>query len=266
MKKLLAILLALTMIFAFAACGSTPSEEDVRGEQNVNTTQANTPTEDTNEPAGDVIDTPAGDTNEPSGDVIDTPTEEATEPTEETTEAEFSLGDVQGLNYENAFIGIGCNLPSDWTFYTDEQIRELNNMTLDLAGEEFEAAITNAQLIYDMCAVSNDQLKTINVNLEKIDPVTLAMIDLADVYQQNTALVKQGLENMGYSDLTFDYGTVMIEDETFACMRTTAQYNGATMYQLGFATKCNGYIANFTIATFNENTVDDVLSYFYLIK
>ena len=261
MKKLLAILLALTMIFAFAACGSTPSEDEVRGEQNVNTTEASTPADnDANAPSEDATNTPAGDT-------VDTPTEETTEaPTVETTEAQFSLGAVQGLNYENKFIGIGCNLPSDWTFYTDEQIREINNMTLDLAGEEFEEAMKNAQLVYDMYAISNDQLKNINVNLEKVDPVTLAMIDLADVYQQNTALVKQSLENMGYTNVTFDYGTVMIEDETFACMRTTAQYNGVTMYQLGFSTKCNGYIANFTIATFASDATDDILSNFYLIK
>ena len=261
MKKLLAILLALTMIFAFAACGSTPSEDDIRGEQNVNTTEASTPADnDANAPSEDATNTPAGDT-------VDTPTEEATEATtENTTEAQFSLGAVEGLNYENKFIGIGCNLPSDWTFYTDEQIREINNMALDLAEEDFEAAMANAQLIYDMYATSNDQLKTINVNLEKVDAVTLAMIDLADVYKQNEALMKQGLENMGYTNVTFDEGTVMIEDETFACMRITAQYNGVTMYQLGFATKCNGYVANFTIATFNADYTDNILSYFYLIK
>ena len=248
MKKLLAILLALTMIFAFAACGSTPSEDDVRGEQNVNTTEASTPADnDANAPSEDATNTPAGDT-------VDTPTEEATEATtENTTEAQFSLGAVEGLNYENKFIGIGCNLPSDWTFYTDEQIRELNNIATDYIGEDFKEAIANAAIVYDMYAHSNDQLKNINVNLEKVNAVTLAMIDLADVYKQNEALVKQSLENMGYTNITFDYGTVMIEDETFACMRTTAQYNGVTMYQLCFATKCNGYIANFTIATFNAD-------------
>lgn len=262
MKKFTAILLALTMIFAFAACGSTPDEEDVRGDQNVNTTQASDPAEDNNTttPSGDVTDAPAG-------DITDTPADETTNaPEADVTETEFSLGAVEGLNYENKFIGIGCNLPSDWTFYTDEQIRELNNITTDYFDEEYQEILANAQLIYDMYAVTVDQLKNINVNLEKVDPVTLAMVDLADIYEQNEAIVKQTFENMGYTNITFEHGTAMIEDESFACMRTTAQINGITMYQLSFATKCNGYIANFAITTFNENTVDDVLSYFYLIK
>ena len=261
MKKLLAILLALTMIFAFAACGSTPDEDEVRGDQNVNTTQASDPAEDnTTAPSGDVTDTPAG-------DITDTPADETTNaPEADVTEPEFSLGAVEGLNYENKFIGIGCNLPSDWTFYTDEQIRELNNLTADLAGEDYVEAMKNASVIYDMYAASKDQFKNINVNLEKVEPIALSMVDLADIFEQNEAMIKQTFENMGYTNITFEHGTVMIENESFACMRSTAQINGIAMYQLCFATKCNGYIANFAITTFNENTVDDILSNFYLIK
>ena len=261
MKKLLAILLALTMIFAFAACGSTPSEDDVRGEQNVNTTEASTPADnDANAPSEDATNTPAGDT-------VDTPTEEATEATtENTTEAQFSLGAVQGLNYENKFIGIGCNLPSDWTFYTDEQIRELNNIATDYIGEDFKEAIANAAIVYDMYAHSNDQLKNVNINLEKIDPVTLAMVDLADINKQNESLFKQTFENMGYTNITLEHSSVMIEDETFNCMKTTAEINGIAMYQYLISTKCNGYIANIGITCFGTNQLDDILSYFYLIK
>lgn len=262
MKKLLAILLALTMIFAFAACGSTPDEDDVRGDQNVNTTQASNSAEDnTTVPSGDVTDTPAG-------DITDTPADETTNaPEADVTEPEFSLGAVEGLNYENKFIGIGCNLPSDWTFYTDEQIRELNNITADMAGEDFKELMENADLVYDMFAVSNDQFKNINVNLQKVDKMSLAMISLEDIYVQTEEMMKQSLENIGYSNIKFEHGTsIMIEGKEFPCLKVTGQVNGMAGYQLLFATKCNGYIANFAITTFNENTVDDVLSYFYLIK
>ena len=59
----------------------------------------------------------------------------------------LELGKVNGLTWENEFIGLGCTLTSDWTFKTDEEIRQLNNIVedaldADLAdrfGEEIEA-------------------------------------------------------------------------------------------------------------------------------
>ena len=253
MKKLLAVLLALTMVFAFAACGSTPSEDEVRGEQKVNTTEASTPADnDANAPSEDATNTPAGET-------VDTPTEE-------TTEAEFSLGAVEGLNYENKFIGIGCNLPADWTFYTDEQIKELNNVAADLAGKEYKEAMKNATIVYDMLAASADMVSNINVNLEKVDPILLAVTDLSDYLEQSIPMIKQGLENMGATVTKSEIGTVTIDGIAFDCLRITSNINGLTMCQLLFATKCNGYIANLTISTTSEVELQEIIDCFYIVR
>ena len=269
MKKITAIILTLAMLFAFAACGSTPDEDEVRGEQVVNTTEAPSPSEDvTDAPDTNVTAAPDTDvTDAPEIDVTDAPEIDVTDaPETDVIEPEFSLGAVEGINYENKFIGIGCNLPSDWAFYTDEQIREINNLTADLAGEDFEEAMKNASLVYDMYAASKDNLKNINVNLEKVDPIALATIDLADIFEQNEAFIKQSLENMGCSNITFEHGTVNIDGETFNCLRSTYELNGIPMYQIAVAKKCNGYIATFAITSFYENSIDSILDCFYVIK
>lgn len=262
MKKLTAILLALAMLFAFAACGgSTPDEDEVRGEQNVNTTQAPSPSEDV---------TDAPDTNvtaAPDTDVTDAPEIDVTDaPETDVIEPEFSLGAVEGINYENKFIGIGCNLPSDWAFYTDEQIREINNLTADMAGEDFEEAMKNASVIYDMYAASSDMLKNINVNLEKVDPVTLALVNLEDIYKQNIPVLKQSIENIGYTDVKSEITTVTIDGVEFLCLKTAAKVGNTEMNQIIFSKKCNGYIANVAITATSEDALQEIIDCFYIVR
>lgn len=261
MKKLTAIILALAMLFAFAACGSTPDEDEVRGEQVVNTTEAPSPSEDV---------TDASDTNvtaAPNTDVTDAPEIDVTDaPETDVTEPEFSLGAVEGINYENKFIGIGCNLPSDWAFYTDEQIRELNNVVTDMAGEEYKDLMESATIVYDMFATSSDQVSNINVNLEKADPLTLAVTDLADSLEQSIPMVKQGLENMGATVTEAEVGTVMIDGEEFDCLRVTAEIYGLSMNVLTFGKKCNGYMAAVSITATSEDALQEILDCFYVIK
>ena len=99
MKRILLVLLAVMMVVSLWGC---TGNEDVRGQVSGNT-----------KPAG--------------------------EETVQQTEPAVSMGKTESNVYKNDFLGISCALSSDWVFYTDEQIRELNNFAADAAGEEFEA-------------------------------------------------------------------------------------------------------------------------------
>ena len=54
---------------------------------------------------------------------------------------EFSLGDTTGSTYTNDFLGISCTLPEGWVFYTDEQMKELNNLVGDPAYNEVKQTL-----------------------------------------------------------------------------------------------------------------------------
>lgn len=232
MKKLFVLLLTLVVVMTFAACGG---EEDIRGEQKVEGSSSA-------ENESDIV----------SDDV--------------SSGEEFSFGDVNGLTYENKFIGLGCTLDSEWTFYTDEQIKELNNIALDAMGEEIEEIIKNSDVVYDMCTSRYNGLDGINVNLEKVNPVQLALVDLEENFQKSAPTLVTGLENMGFSNVTYETGTVTIEGQEFACLNIEADIQGTKVYETFFAVKCNGYLANITIGTTNENTIDDIIEKFYLTK
>lgn len=200
-----------------------------------------------------------GEEKDVRGDQIDNTASET------ESEVEFSMGAVDGLVYENEFIGIGCKLDSDWTFYTDAQIRELNNITEDMAGEAYEEAIGNADIVYDMYAVSSNQTDNINVNLEKVNPVQLATLNIKENFEASSSLVKDSLENMGCTNVQFEYSDITIDGKKFDCMSISSEINGLTMYQTSIGIKCNGYLASITATAFSETDLNNILSKLYLV-
>lgn len=216
MKKLLALLLAVMMLISVTACGSTASEDEIRGEQ-------------------------------------------------QTSDEAYSAGAVDGLKYESSFIGIGCTLPDDWSFYTDEQIRELNNITTEVAGEEYEKLMQDAQIIYDMYAISSNQVDTINVNLEKVNSVALLALDMTEYYEQSVESIKTAYNNMGATSFDYTIGEVAIDGEKFVSLNVVAEINGTKLYQTAFAKKCSGYVANITVTSIDEATVKSIIDSFYVV-
>lgn len=229
MKKLIVIMLCLMMMTSLIACSKSPSEEEVRGEQTTN--------EKTQE-----------------------------ESEAETSEKEFSLGETDGLVYENKFIGIGCTLEDNWSFYSDEEIMELNNYTADVAGEDYEKIMEGADLVYDMYAVSGDLQNNMNVVLEKMNQVLLDHLVIEDSLEAAMPVMKETFADIGYADLQAELDTISIEGKEFTCLYTTGEINGVTAYQKTFPIKCNGYLANITITTYGEDKVDELAERFYFVE
>ena len=228
MKRFVSIILGICLCFSISACSSS-TDEEVRGEQITNT-------------------------NVPEDMDV------------EGEKPEFSLGKTDGLKYENTFIGIGCTFDSDWYFYTDEEIRDLNNITEELAGEDFVEAVKDADIIYDMYAINDNQLDNVNVNLQKVDDYVLEQLDIKVNFENTIPEAKKAFENMGYTDLEFEIITTQISGEDVLCLKTTGVIDGLTMYQKIISFKCDGYFSNVTITTYQEDTVDAVLEQFYFIK
>ena len=182
-----------------------------------------------------------------------------------TEEREFSVGKVDGLVYENAFIGIGCKLDSNWTFSSDEEIRQMNNIATDIMGEEYQETLENAEILYDMAAVHANGLDNINVNLQKVNPLQLAALDLNAHYETQFDMLRDAFENMGYTNIRLEVGQVTVGGETLPVLFNRADIGEYTICQVCIAIKCSGYLANVTVSTFDESTLEDLLNCFYLI-
>ncbi len=180
-------------------------------------------------------------------------------------EPEFTLGTVNGNVYENTFIGIGCTLGSEWTFFSDEQIKQQNNVAADLAGEEFQKMMENATVVYDMFASHSNQINTVVVNLEKVDKLQLAVLDYDSYFEGTVEPIKQSLGNMGFTNITHNIGSVKIDSTDFTCLNVNSELGDFKMYQTVIAIKCNGYLANVTLSGDSPEAIASALECFYLI-
>lgn len=228
MKKILALILALVTLFSLCACDGTPSEEDIRGEQIEN--------------------------------------KGSSESDEIIGESEFSLGSAKGTAYESKFIGIGCKFPEGWSFYDEEQMKELNELSADLLDDEALKALKNATVVQDMFAISADTFSNMNVTLEKVDPLQLATLNVAKNFEASAPTLIKTFTNAGINDVDYKIGSVTIDGKTFTTLEIKANAIITTMYQTLIGIKCNGYFATVTVTSNKKNTVKDLMECFYLVK
>lgn len=202
---------------------------------------------------------------ESSSDVRGTINSNNNSSTQEDTNESFSFGETEGNTWENSFIGLGCKLGDGWTFYTDEQIAELNQTTVDMVDNDTAEFLENATVIYDMFATKDNGIQSINVNLEKVGYISSALADLKKNLEATVPTIKSGLESMGMTNVVCNVTEAKIAGESYAAMDISAKIQDADFYEKLIAIKCGNYVANITIGAFDKADIDTVLTYFYSV-
>ena len=182
--------------------------------------------------------------------------------TTDPTDPPFSLGTTANNTYKNTYLGLSCTLPSDWVFYTDEQIRELNNFVGDMAGEEYQELLKNATIIYDMYAATPDSLNSININLEKLNALQIVSLDLKTVLESQFPTIKSSLENIGYTNVQMQYEKITVDGKEYDGITVTANFSGISFYETCFCFLKGQYLANVTIACLQNNNIPSILNQF----
>lgn len=173
--------------------------------------------------------------------------------------ASFALGKVADNQYTNEFLGITCTLDEQWTFYTDEQIKEVNNITADMLDEDIAEQLENANFVYDMMAASESGA-SINVNIENVGLSGVAMT--AETYlsmQMDT--VKTGLEQMGFSDVVIENKTYDFAGNSEEGLYIHASVNGVTFEEAVVVLKRGMRFANISVGTL-DGDIDSILAMF----
>lgn len=179
-----------------------------------------------------------------------------------SNEPDFSLGKTENNRYRNDYLGISCTLPSDWVFYTDEQILEINNIALDSFEGNIAEAIKNAPILYDMYATNPNDLSSTNINIEKLSAIQLLTLDLKANLESQFPALKTSFANMGYTNVQIVYQKVTVDGKEYDGMRATAQIQGIDFYTVSFCVKKGSYLVSINVTSFQTDKTATLLSYF----
>ena len=223
MKKLLAVLLTLVLVFSLCGCLGG-NNDDVRG------------------------DITSGNQSE---------TEKETE-----KEPEFSLGKATNNTYKNDFLGITCTLPSEWVFYNDEQILKLNNIVGDVVDKDVAEQLKNANIIYDMYATYQNEGSSININLEKLNAAQIITLDIKKTLEAQIDSIKSTYQNMGYTDINAAYQKITISGKEFDGLKISAKIQGINFYTTVFTFRKGSYLANVSLGSLQTDKTNTFAGYF----
>lgn len=172
---------------------------------------------------------------------------------------EFSLGDTTGSTYTNDFLGISCTLPEGWVFYTDEQIKEQNNITENYLDEEVIEQLKKASIVYDMIAQHMTDGSSINVTMEKLNVVQVVSLNIQKTLEAQIDGIKSTYANIGYTDVQVEYQKLTVDGKEFDSLKIQAKIQGLDFTGVLFAFLKGDYLANVTVCSLSADTVNSVI-------
>lgn len=197
-------------------------------------------------------------------------TEEQGKPVEEKEEEkipkDFTLGKVDGQTYENAFIKIGCRLPEDGHYLSEEERNTRNGIDEALTGDGLVKAYLEMEKFLDLEA-SVSQGSSCSLSMEKMDNEQLEALDLTKYYAAQVAEIKTSYgDRINEEGNAVELGTVMLDGKSFDCIYLKSTANDTTLVRYTIAIKCDGYLATLVLTICGEENQKEFLDCFYLLK
>ncbi len=245
MKKIIVLLTVLALMLSlFVGCGSK-EEEPIGGSVSANTPAPTAQPEPEDKP-------------EPE----DNPGKEpAEEPAEEET---FDTGVIIGGTYSNEFLGINCNLDSNWIFFDEAQMAQINGLTAESIDDEgIKTQLEESGVIYDLYAMTIDGGGTINIALEDLGLIYGSILSEDGYADIAIKQLPEALESTGMSDVSCEKVTVEFCGEEHTAINVTGTMEGLELYETLVCIKSGKYMACITICTVGENRIDELLDCFY---
>lgn len=263
-KKLILMLGLIATVGMLNGCGSNEAssvnQDDTANEIQQDITNDNADKEDNEEK----------DTNESIDDTKEEKEEDNNNFNDESVVSgessdSIELGRITGTVYENDYTKIGCDLGPTWTYYDEDMILQTNNMTKSMVGDDYKKYLENRSYIVDMMATADNQVDTININIQKINPIqNLATVN--DMLEASKEEVKNAIESMGASNLSVEITSEEFMGEDCDELNITAEMVGHKVYEKLFAIKCKDYIVMITMAQWDNDDFTKTKSCFYRIE
>lgn len=176
---------------------------------------------------------------------------------------ELSRGTIEGDVYKNESLGFEFTKPASWVYATDEEIADSLNIAVDnILGDNFKEALENNPAIYDMMVVDMITGTNINIvyeNLKKSFATNITEEQYVDALKRQVS---------GVSGMTVSFPDELEKvklgegDFTKCVCNTTLSGFNATMTQVYYLCKVDGYMVSVIVTITSGYTVTDIEAMF----
>ena len=273
MKKILAMILALTVVAGFGACGNEEKSENVEPTQEVTAPAETEAKEDVAKDENAVAEekseekAPEADKKEEQKDEKKAEEKKAPEAEKKDAPAKsktLTMGKNDGSVYENDYFGLAFRLPEGWNFFSDNQLSEANGVPAGISGDELLKAAERPTGVYVMGA-SNNEKNSVNLLVSKL-PAEAQGVDenaflSATLAKTKDAFAQQGVENLNVESAAIDIGGRQIP-----AGRITYKVQGKSVDQALFCLKKDDCMAVAAIICVDSNDLESILASFFVME
>ena len=235
-KKILAVIMTMTMVMSLAACGK--SAETV-----------------------ETVEATAEESVEAAAEASVEETEATAEESTEEAEGEFSVGTVEGNTYVNDYFGVKLNLLDGYTFVDDEELAQITGMTADILSDNKAAAkaIEDGSATIVAYAADSTGLCNVNVTAQSNASLANAILDEEAVLVASVDQAKSALEAQGISNITYDVVEKEVAGENHKVLKMNGEYNGIEFHNEMVNLQKGDYMLAFAATSFNGDSTNAMI-------
>lgn len=177
----------------------------------------------------------------------------------------FQRGLVEGQTYTSEFLGLTCTAPEEFTYLTDQEIAQLNDITLEgmtdeALSQEMRQQLEDGSQVQDMYLMTEDGRYWISITIDQLseEDIDMEAFVASGVTQAESAYRSiDGMENVASAAQT-----VTFMGSQYSGIVTTATYNGFPVCSLQVCIPLEQYICAITFTSYVEDHTDDMMTFF----
>jgi len=206
---------------------------------------------------------PVSDTSTDSND--DTSSAPIEKNTESNTDINFDVGRISGNRYSNSYLGIACELDSDWAYLSESEIIEYNNISEQKVSASYVEKVRELEAYFDMIAVYGvNKSDSINVTVQKItDYERLINEDKYIDYLKNDSDISNALRIMNFRNIEYTSCNIDFCGEKKKALKITAVVSELIdVYEVVIPVRALDHYGYVTICTWGEDRCDELAKSF----
>lgn len=173
-------------------------------------------------------------------------------------EKTFHFGDISLNTYENTYYGLSAEFDEDWVIYTENEILEMNDVSLDEGISEEDVAV--GDVLADLVAYDPASNDSVMVYAEKIGADS--SIDITSKAENAKTSYSEYYASVEYTDIESSVATREFLGEERTCVNISAILDGENVYFTNVYFECDDYLLTLEVCASDEAGAEAILSSF----